>query len=221
MILDITLKYMMVSIVISIIFGLTVLLSLLIKKRFKNEILNPYLFQLLSLCLFVIIWIKYKSNISILSTFNLLNWKNILLIFIAIVPASLIVYKGKKDKPNSAFENFLSGISMEIPQRLLVQNLFVILGVNSVIYMDLSLDIFLNSIIWIQFIAVQEIIYGRKITKKVAPEIFASFWFSIWVGILYRNSGNILLPMLSHGLQRILTYNIYSFKSIYQRKADI
>lgn len=216
MILNIVLKYIIVSIIISVIFGLTVLLSSVIKRRFKNEILNPYLFQLLSLCLFVLIWIKYKSNISILNPFNLSSWQNILLIFMATVPTSFIVYRGKKIKPNSLFKNFINGISMEIPQRLLVQNLFVILGVNGIIYGSLSSDILLNSIIWVQFIVIQEIIQGRRITKDIAPEVIASFWFSIWVGILYKNSGNISLPMLSHGLQRILTYNIYNFKSAYQ-----
>jgi hypothetical protein len=95
---------------------------------------------------------------------------------------------------------------MEIPQRLLVQNMLVVLNVNIIIYGSMTLGIFLNSLIWIQFIIVQEFICGRKITKKIMPEIIASAWFSIWVGILYSMSGNIIVPMITHGLERLVTY---------------
>lgn len=48
----------------------------------------------------------------------------------------------------------------------------------------------------------------KKISYKIVPEIIASFWFSIWVGILYSITGNIVVAMITHGLQRIVTYEI-------------
>ena len=129
---------------------------------------------------------------------------------ICIMPTAIIVCIGRKYKPNEPFKmgNFLNGASMEIPQRLLVQNLFVVLGVNTIIYKSITLAILLNALIWVQFILIQEIISGNKITLKIIPEIIASFWFSIWVGVIYMDTGNILIAMLTHGLQRIITHGI-------------
>lgn len=211
MVTTIIFKYICVSVLISLIFGATVFLSSIIKKEFKNDYIIPYLFQLWSLLLFIIIWIYLKPNISIFSTLNLLSLKNLLLIIMTIIPTSIIAYQGRKMKPRKTFifRDFLNGASMEIPQRLLVQNLFIILGANHVVFYSLSLDILLNAIIWVEFILVQEVIQGKKITSAILPEVIASFWFSIWVGILYKDTGNIIIPMLVHGLQRILTNKIY------------
>lgn len=211
MVTTIIFKYICVSVLISLIFGATVFLSSIIKKEFKNDYIIPYLFQLWSLLLFIIIWIYLKPNISIFSTLNLLSLKNLLLIIMTIIPTSIIAYQGRKMKPRKTFifRDFLNGASMEIPQRLLVQNLFIILGANHVVFYSLSLDILLNAIIWVEFILVQEVIQGKKITSATLPEVIASFWFSIWVGILYKDTGNIIIPMLVHGLQRILTNKIY------------
>lgn len=211
MVTTIIFKYICVSVLISLIFGATVFLSSIIKKEFKNDYIIRYLFQLWSLLLFIIIWIYLKPNISIFSTLNLLSLKNLLLIIMTIIPTSIIAYQGRKMKPRKTFifRDFLNGASMEIPQRLLVQNLFIILGANHVVFYSLSLDILLNAIIWVEFILVQEVIQGKKITSAILPEVIASFWFSIWVGILYKDTGNIIIPMLVHGLQRILTNKIY------------
>lgn len=208
--IEIILKYITVSILISLIFGATVLSSLIIKKVFKKERISPYLFQFWSLVAFVIIWIYFKPDIAIFNIQNLLSWENILLIIIAVIPTSIVAYGGHKFKPNYQFKfiYFLDGASMEIPMRLLVQNLFVILGLNTFLLYSLSLDTLLNAIIWVQFIIVQEVIEGKKITKKILPEVVASFWFSIWIGILFKNTGNIVIPMIAHGLQRHITYKI-------------
>lgn len=204
------LRYVVVSVVISFIFGATISSSLLIKKAFKKDFISPYLFQFWSLVFFIMILSYFKPSIQILNIYSLWNWKNVLLFFLAVFPTSAITYQGNKLKPTNPMkvDDFFKGASMEIPQRLLVQNLFVILGVNMVIYGSLTLDVFLNSLIWIQFIIVQKIINGNKISLSVAPEIIASFWFSIWVGILYNETGNIVIPMMAHGLQRIITYKI-------------
>jgi hypothetical protein len=125
----------------------------------------------------------------------------------AVVPTSLIVYKNKeKSSVSDPLKKFLDGVSMEIPQRLLIQNLFIVLGLNQVIYSELTLGILLNAAIWVQFIIIQEVIIEKKVSFAVIPELTASFWFSIWVGILYRVTGNIVIALFTHGLQRIVTY---------------
>ncbi|NLY44501.1 MAG: hypothetical protein GX053_00675 [Tissierella sp.] len=182
----------------------------MIKKVSKKNRIGPYLFQFWSLIVFIIIWEYYKLNIQVFDFSNLLIYRNILLILVAVVPTSIIAYHGSKIKPTYQFglKNFLDGASMEIPMRLLTQNLFAIFGINMIIYKSISLDILMNAIIFIQFIIVQEVIQGRKISSDILPEIIASFWFSISAGILYKDTGNIIMPMLAHGLQRMVTYNI-------------
>lgn len=63
--------------------------------------------------------------------------------------------------------------------RLLAQNLFVILGINMIVYKSISLDILMNAAIFVQFIIVQQVTQGRMITTAILPEVTASFWFSI------------------------------------------
>ena len=189
-------------------YGLVVFSALLIKKIYKKSFFDSYLFQFWSLIFFIIVYKIHPSNIFFLKTQNLWNLKNLLLILVCVIPTSFIAYLGKRYNESDIFkiENFLNGASMEIPQRLLIQNLFVVLGVNIAIYGQITLSILLNALIWIQFIAVQEIINGKKITSKLIYEITASLWFSIWVGIIYVSTGNIIVTMMTHGLQRVFTY---------------
>lgn len=205
----IILKFVIVSIIVSFLFGMTVLSSSIIKKKFRKDYISPYLFQIWSLILFIIIWYYFKSELYIFNTSNLLNLNNLLFFLMAVVPTSIIVYLGNKLKPTTPIgDGFLKGASMEILQRLLGQNLFVLLGANITLFGTFTLDIFLNALIWIQFIIVQEVMGGKKVSSAILPEVIASFWFSIWVGILYIDTGNIIMPMLAHGLERILAYKI-------------
>lgn len=199
----IILKYILVSILISIIFGLTVL-----SQKIVSKFINSYLFQTWSLLIFIPFWFFNKSKIEIFEVSKLANLNNIVLILIAVIPTSFIVYFGNPIKPRKTFGivDCISGASMEIPQRLLVQNVFIILNLNTIIYGSLTLAIPLNALIWVQFIIVQEFINGRKLSMKILHEIIASTWFSIWVGILYSISGNIILAMIAHSCQRMITY---------------
>ncbi|MBB6621962.1 hypothetical protein [Clostridium gasigenes] len=208
MIGSIILKYILISILISLIFGITVLTNNITNKINRGKLINPYSFQLGSLLIFIVIWFFNKSKIEIFEVSRLVNWDNIVLMLITIIPTSVIVYWKNTDRTEKLFRlvDFLDGASMEIPQRLLVQNMFVILNVNTIIYGSMTLAIVLNSLIWVQFIIVQEFICGRKVTKKIMPEVIASIWFSIWVGILYSISGNIIVPMIAHGLERMVAH---------------
>lgn len=205
MVISIILKYFLISILISLIFGALVLSNKITYKIKKGEFLRPYFFQLLSLLIFIVIWIFNKSKIEIFEIGKLFNWNNVAIMLLAIIPTSDIASLSKEARTNKLPIDFIHGSSMEIPQRLLIQNMFVIFNVNIVIYRSITLAIILNSLIWVQFIIVQELISGRKITKKLFPSIIASAWFSIWAGILYSVSGNIIVPMITHGVERMVT----------------
>jgi len=205
MFLDLVIKYIAISIIICFLSGVNTLLTIVIDKFYKDRFKGRDLFQFWSLILFLIVWYLNPSKISVLKTHNLFNLSNIALIIISVIPTSIIVYKSGV-KSSDPLKKFLNGASMEIPQRLLVQNLFIILGLNKVIYGELTLGIFLNAMIWVQFIIIQEVMINKKITFEIVPEITASFWFSIWVGMLYSITGNIAIAMFTHGLQRIVTY---------------
>ncbi len=168
------------------------------------------LFQFWSLILFTIVWLIWPSKINVFNSHNLINIQNLGLVLISAIPTSIIIYKTKTSF-SEPWKKILNGATMEIPQRLLIQNVFVVLGLNKVIYGGLTLGILLNAIIWMQFIIIQEILNKGKISFKILPEILASFWFSIWVGILYSITGNIVITMFAHGLQRFIT-NIISKK---------
>lgn len=208
MIINIVVKYILISIVICLLYGIQVLSTNVIIKYYNKSFKGSYLFQFWSLIFFIIVWKVNPSTINFLEMHSLWNFKNIVLILICVLPTSIIAYQVKKYKPNNLFKigNFLNGASMEIPQRLLVQNLFIVLGVNTVIYGQITLSILLNALIWVQFIIVQELMEGNRISPPIIFESIASFWFSIWVGIIYVNTGNIVVAMLTHGLQRIVTY---------------
>lgn len=208
MIINIVLKYIMISIVICLLYGIQILSTNVIIKFHKKSFKDSYLFQFWSLIFFIIVWKVNPSHIYFLEIHRLWNFKNIVLILICVLPTSFIAYQVKKYKPKNLFKigNFLNGASMEIPQRLLVQNLFVVLGVSTVIYGPITLSILLNALIWVQFIIVQEVMEGNRISPPIIFESIASFWFSIWVGIIYVDTGNIVVAMLTHGLQRMVTY---------------
>ena len=208
MVFSIIVKYISISILISLIFGLTILSYKTASKIDRGKFLSPYFFQLWSLFIFIVVWFFYKSKVEIFKVSKLANWHNITLMLIAIIPTSFIVYLDNtaRTKKLSMLADFINGASMEIPQRLLVQNMFVILNVNTIIYGSITLAIALNSLIWVQFIILQEFICGRKVTKKIILAAVASAWFSIWVGILYSISGNIIISMITHGFERMVTH---------------
>lgn len=208
MIVSIILKYILISILIFLIFGVTVLSDKITEKVSWGKFISKYSFQLWSLLIFIIVWLFNKYKVQVFKFSNLADFRNIVLMLLAVIPTSLIVSLGNKSGTKKAFRlaDFMDGASMEIPQRLLVQNMFVIFNINVTIYGRLTLAILLNSLIWAQFIIIQEFINGKKVTSKNIPEIVASVWFSIWDGILYSITGNIIAPMFTHGLERIMSY---------------
>ncbi len=207
--------YIVVSIVLSIIFGLTILTEIVQNKVKVSIIKSRYLYQFWSFVFFVIFYIFYNEKISFLNFDNVLNIKNLFLMCIAIIPIVLLTSFNNinKIKNKRLSEGVLGAILMEIPQRLLSQNIFFIFLSEINTILGVPVAIVLNGLIYDQFIIIQELINTRKITKKILLDTVLSFWFSIFIGLLYYNTGNILLTMISHGA-------IYFFRNLIKKQIN-
>lgn len=65
--------------------------------------------------------------------------------------------------------------------------------------------IVMNTVLWVQYILIQDFLSGISINRATINKIIASACFSIGIGYLYASSGSILLTMLGHGMERILS----------------
>lgn len=204
--LKIILGYLIIFIIMFSIFGLAIFLKCLN----KNMMVKRYLLQFICVIVFLFVYSVDSSNIRIFNFNNLISLHNFLLIFLGVFPTALIAFYSDKSKPATKFTfwDFLDGAGMEIVQRLLAQNLLLIVLTRIEILTFTELSVLLNGLLWVQFILIQEIMNKRKVSQKILLEIVASFWFSISIGILYVKTGNLLITMLCHGLERYFTYFI-------------
>lgn len=201
--------YLIATVVVGLLFAIQIPFIYLISKL-KLKI-NNFSFQILFLIAF---FIMYKSNPELISVFNcnyIVSLQAIVLLTLAVIPTVIIVQFEKREK-HKFFEWVLLGISMEIPQRLFLQNFLFIILVKSGFSEANILSIIMNAILWVQFIIFQDVIFKQKLNLKSLPKIISSLWFSIFVGSLYFYSGNILMPILAHGLERMLSEILYDRK---------
>lgn len=204
--MDIIWSYLIATLSIFVMFGLAVLGS----KYIRWDKVNRFLFPLAGGLLFIILNFISVRQIRVLHIKTLLDVSNLLLIVLAVIPTSFIMFMADNNKPTEPFkiEEFLNGVSMEIPQRLYTQNLFFILCNRWFIHESFHLGILLNAILWVQFILLQQVMGGGKMTKVVVLEALASFWFSLVAGLLYFHTGNIVIVMATHGLQRYTKHGV-------------
>ncbi len=203
--------YIAVSILLSIIFGLSVL-TLIVQNKIKFSVINSeYLYQFWSFVFFVILYIIYNEKIRILNLDNIFSIENLLLICAAVIP--IVLFTKNKGKNKKLSEGVLKAGFMEIPQRLLSQNIFFIFIGDFEMIRGIPAAIVLNGLIFAQFIIVQELINKKNITKEILSEIILSFWFSIFIGLLYHRTGNIILAMISHSL-------IYFIRNLINKKTN-
>ncbi|WP_291579467.1 hypothetical protein [Clostridium sp. UBA6640] len=196
--------YIIASLIASIVFGLQILILMLFKKTNINTKLSKYVFQLLFLVAFFILYFNAPVKVPVLNIVGIFTFKNIIIFLVTIFLTSYIVSFEKCEKHNF-FEWSLLGISMEIPQRLFMQTFFMIVLRNMKLNNADLISILLNTILWIQFIFAQDIICGQKINRSVIPKILSSVCFSLGMGMLYVWSGCIIVTMIGHGTERILS----------------
>lgn len=182
-----------------------------IREKLDNQWLTyEFILSISSLIAVCLLKIFYFESFSIIGTGKLLKWQIVALVIISAFPAAILAFLAKpKQLSNRPLKiNITTGMAMEIPMRLLVQNLFNIFGAATVLYGSMTLSVFLTAIIWVQFIIIQEIMMRRPLNLKVTLEIAASIWFSIWAGVLYLNTGSIVVTMITHGIERWIAYEM-------------
>lgn len=203
--------YIAVSSLLSIIFGLSVL-TLTVQNKVKFSVINSeYLYQFWSFVFFVVLYMVYNEKIRIINFDNTFSIKNLLLICAAVIP--IVLLTKNKGKNNKLSEGVLKAGFMEVPQRLLSQNIFFIFIGNFEMILGIPAAIVLNGLIFAQFIIVQELINKKNITREILLDIALSFWFSIFIGLLYHRTGNIILAMISHS-------SIYFIRNLINKKTN-
>ncbi|BCN32657.1 hypothetical protein [Anaeromicropila herbilytica] len=201
--------YFVASFLAFIIFGAQIIVSNTFEKIKVQSKLTQYISQILSLVAFLVMYKVSSVKIPVLNLTGVISIKSVTLLIITVIVTAFIVSSCKKERHN-LFEWFIGGVLMEIPQRLFMQTFFMIVlsGVENGYY----IAILLNAILWVQFIILQEIISGSKINRVVIMDSISSAFFSIGVGLLYVQTGCILMTMLAHGLERIVSVKMGEYR---------
>ena len=93
----------------------------------------------------------------------------------------------------------------EILQRLMMQSfvygILKLLGVLSLTFYT----VIATALIWCLAIGIQTILSKKTFSKDVFIDILASFVFSLGIGYVYQQTGFILISMIAHFFERILS----------------
>lgn len=104
----------------------------------------------------------------------------------------------------------LDGVLMEIPQRLMMQSfIYGMLKVLGVELLNLY-SIIATAIIWCMGILMQNFLAGQHLDKDIITDVLASFVFSIGIGYVYQRTGFIVITMIAHFSERILSSYVYA-----------
>jgi len=156
----------------------------------------------------------YPTCFPVLGTEGIWRPEVPLLVAAASIPAAALAAFVRPGSPRPLVIGITIGICMEIPQRLLAQNIFVVFGPGRALVGPLPLSVALTALLWVQFIVLQEAVARRPIKAEAAYECAASAWFSIWVGLLYARTGNIALAMAAHGFEKVA---VHVFRRVFRR----
>ncbi|SHJ33025.1 CPBP family glutamic-type intramembrane protease [Lutispora thermophila] len=123
----------------------------------------------------------------------------------------------------------LDGLMMEIPQRMMMQSFLYgalkILGVSSLNFYT----IIATGVIWCMGIISQAFLLKIHFDQDMFFDILASFVFSLGIGYVYQETGLIIITMIAHFCERILSCYIFSkrqnklntpYRDFYEGKAN-
>lgn len=99
----------------------------------------------------------------------------------------------------------LDAVAMEIVQRLMMQPFVYWLLLRFGVTHAELLAILITAIIWCMGILTQQLMQKEVFDKNFGMEMLASFVFSFGIGYVFQKSGFILLTMLAHGMERVLS----------------
>lgn len=200
---NLILSFLFAFIIMGAIFGTgQILYSFLNKFKVTNK-LSRYSIQIISLFCYILMNIFMKVNMTVLKLQGLLNIKywiwTIIVVFIVSYISSIKKRELAKLKKQEKLRSILSGMAMEIPQRLFMQ-VFLYAFIKSV-----GISVLFNSLIWCLGIWIQSLIISQKFNKELFIEVVASFIFSIGIGFIFMKSECIIFAVLGHGLERYLS----------------
>ncbi len=99
----------------------------------------------------------------------------------------------------------LDGILMEIPQRLMMQSfvygILKLLGVSSINFYT----IIATALIWCMGIGMQTVLAKKPLDGDLFFDILSSFIFSLGIGYVYQQTGLIVITMMAHFSERVLS----------------
>lgn len=147
---------------------------------------------------------------------SLLNWKWWILAIITVVFTSLIIFlKHEQGTDEPIFALCMEAACMEIPQRIMMQTWvcgILIVQQKSEIY-----GILITALIWCASIIIQAYITKNNNWKYLFVELVASFVFSIGIGYIYYASQCLVIPMLAHATERVVTRKILPKRQKYNK----
>jgi len=201
------LAYLGISVILAIMFVTAGRIFINLKRQNKMPWMRmSFILAFLSGLAVFILSFYYPDSFPVANKISVGESRNLILLLVAVLPAAIItvLFKPQSNAKLPLVINIADGMAMELLMRLLVQNLFLIAGATTVVFGEVNLAILFTALIFPQFMLIQDKFQRNPITLKILPELIASMWFSIWVGVLYFTTGNILLPMIAHGLERLL-----------------
>ena len=164
----------------------------------------------------VIICIVSKKHPFHLETLCNLELWGIALLTVCITSLIIIFLKirNKENNTKKLFKKCVEAAFMEIPQRVMMQTFIYVLLIcwnqNSI------WCIFINACIWCLDILVQAFIIRQTNYRKIMIEVISSFVFSIGIGYIFLISECLIIPMISHGLERYITNIVILKENVFE-----
>lgn len=191
-------------------FGLCFIIGVLIQK-FKIPWLL-YLNKLLA-SLIPIFFIASTVGIYPIQIRGIQNIRVYIIAIVTIVITTAIITRKKSIKHKKGKDMLiwgLDGLLMEIPQRLMMQSfvygILKLLGVSSLnLY-----TIIATGLIWCMGIVMQTFLFKKRFDENMIFDILSSLVFSLGIGYVYQQTGLIVISMIAHFCERILSCYIFS-----------
>lgn len=191
-------------------FGLCFIIGVLIQK-FKILWLS-YLNKLLA-SLIPIFFIASTVGIYPIQIREIQNINVYIIAIVTIVITTAIITRKKSIKHKKGKDMLiwgLDGLLMEIPQRLMMQSfvygILKLLGVSSLNFYT----IIATGLIWCMGIVMQTFLFKKQFDENVIFDILSSLVFSLGIGYVYQQTGLIVISMIAHFCERILSCHIFS-----------
>lgn len=190
-------------------FGLCFIIGVLIQK-FKIQWLS-YLNKLVA-SIIPIIFVASTVGIYPIQIDGLQNIKVYIIAIVTILITTAIITKKKSTRHKKGKDLLiwgLDGLLMEIPQRLMMQSfvygILKLLGVSSLkLY-----TIIATGLIWCMGIVMQTFLFKKQFDENVIFDIISSLVFSLGIGYVYQQTGLIVISMIAHFCERILSCYIF------------